>query len=184
MDWKQKYLKYKAKYLALKALKNNKQTGGTLNNVDHLSTTPTMIDTYGYTFKGGNITNQTTNYNTANYHKLAKLLADSDVNQLAGSNDSDDDMDLEVPDVLDAPEVMNNIGEDDAIHQPKDGQNFDLQNQPDKEMEIDQEGGMKKAKTNKKYFFEDSDMDLDTTTSNSDLSLMDSDSDNSNEYNL
>ena len=198
MDWKQKYLKYKNKYLNLKALKNNKQTGGSLNNIDHLSTTPSMTETYGYRLKGGHITNQITNQinnQITNYDRLVKLIADSDANQLAGSDGSDnvdsddeqlagsdgsDNMDSNDEQLAGSDGSDNMDSDDDQLAGSNGSDNVDSNAMST----IDQEGGMKKAKSNKKYFFEDSDLNLDTSTSNSGLSLMDSDSDDSNEYNL
>lgn len=52
------------------------------------------------------------------------------------------------------------------------------------EPESEQQGGKNKVKSNKKYFFEDSDINLSSTTTDSELSSLDSDSSDSDDINL
>jgi hypothetical protein len=75
--FEKKYLKYKTKYLTLKSqinINSFKQTGGSKSiydanilNLTNLSVTPSMMEIYGYEFKGGS-------NNNVNYKALVNLL--------------------------------------------------------------------------------------------------------------
>jgi hypothetical protein len=87
MSFDKKYLKYKSKYLALKAQVNNLQLNNTkklgqnggsfygkkIEELDLLSQTPLMTEEISYKLKGGSYSN----FNT-DYKKLATLLNDSE----------------------------------------------------------------------------------------------------------
>jgi len=175
MSFKQKYLKYKSKYLALKNQTNNFQKGGSLyhkteekvknlalnskiklfneDNVlalENLSITPSMTEVYGYSFKSGG------GINSSDFKNLSKLLS-RDNNTGTESTES-----IETDSKTESTESFET-----------DSKTEESKIETDSKTDSIQYGGKKKTKNNKKYFFDNSDLELNTTDSN--LSSLDSD---------
>jgi hypothetical protein len=175
MSFKQKYLKYKSKYLALKNQANNLQKGGslyhkteekvknlTLNSkiklfnednvlaLENLSITPSMTEVYGYSFKSGG------SINSSDFKNLSKLLS------------RDNDTGTEITESIESDSKTEDSKTEDS--KTKDSKTKDSKTE---ETASIQYGGKKKTKNNKKYFFDNSDLELNTTDSN--LSSLDSD---------
>jgi hypothetical protein len=231
MSFEQKYLKYKSKYLALKGQAKNLQKGGSKNesksfygknvmDIENLSLTPSMMESYGYNLVGG----FTKNDNTTDLARLSKLLTESEqeinttelsqstgsetklsetdiseteLSQSAGSEINESNSELSEVDALtDTPTNNPNIEPETRIteshvkeeektdsklsEQKSESQKTDseLSEQKSESQKTDSElvGGKDKAKSNKKYFFDDSDFELNSTTTDSELSSLDSDS--------
>jgi hypothetical protein len=185
MSFKQKYLKYKSKYLALKNQANNLQKGGslyhkteekvknlTLNSkiklfnednvlaLENLSITPSMTEVYGYSFKSGG------SINSSDFKNLSKLLS-RDNNTGTETTES-----IESDSKTEDSKTEDSKTEDSKTEDSKTKDSKTKDSKTEETASI-QYGGKKKTKNNKKYFFDNSDLELNTTDSN--LSSLDSD---------
>ena len=215
MSFEQKYLKYKSKYLALKASLNNvsiQQNGGSIYgknvmDIENLSITPNMLQAYGYEFKNTLNTELVGGFTKNNINSIKKLTELVQSNQLGGENLSDSELSNEF---INTTELSSQSGGEDSEDKKSsssesekssssesdksrssesekssssESKKSESEEKSDSEMskltdtpQSEQHGGMKKkAKNNKKYFFDDSDLDMDSTT-DSELSSLDSDS--------
>ena len=99
MSYEQKYLKYKQKYLNLKrqlAEEMNQQGGGnqvTLDDIDHLSETPSDVAAYGYELTGGSLNNVQVSEN--NEEAIVTTTTLEEANQQGGNLDSDLEVSLD-----------------------------------------------------------------------------------------
>jgi hypothetical protein len=97
MSYEQKYLKYKAKYLALsrgqnveskKSQINTKQLGGGINSniftINELTETPNMFDTYGYEYN-----NKFTKLSGGTNSKKEKKHINDELNEANEANDQE-----------------------------------------------------------------------------------------------
>lgn len=99
MSYEQKYLKYKQKYLNLKrqlAEEMNQQGGGnqvTLDDIDHLTETPSDVAAYGYELTGGSLNNVQVSEN--NEEAIVTTTTLEEANQEGGNLDSDLEVSLD-----------------------------------------------------------------------------------------
>ena len=185
--FEKKYLKYKTKYLTLKSqinINSFKQTGGSKSiydanilNLTNLSVTPSMMEIYGYEFKGGS-------NNNVNYKALVNLLDKPSL--IGGDEDSSAVTTTEslAATTESAPTESSAATTESAPTESAPTESAPTEPTPTEtptadtptESPIDATGGGKSKKgANNKYFFEESDLNT-TLTSDSDLSL-NSDSD-------
>ena len=200
MSYEQKYLKYKTKYLSLKAQINNKsQNGGSIygnsfENIDFLSETPsnTLNSNYKlftslneYNLIGGitksgiqSVVQSVSNTSEAQSESETQSVSNTSGTQsVAQSVSNTSEAQSESETQLDAQSVSNTSGTQSEVSQilvSKKSEEFD-------ESEKSELGGgakysKLKAKSHKKFFFDDSDGDLDSTTTDSELSSLDTDS--------
>ncbi len=224
MSFEQKYLKYKSKYLALKAQVNKLhldstkqpgQTGGSLygkklEELDFLSQTPSMTEELTFKLKGGNFTNK-----VVDYKRLALLLSDnenvyttevSELSQSAGSEPEEtesvksesstkESVNSESQKVTSEASSQTNTESAQTNSEVASQTNTESASQTNSEvasqtntesasqtaltdtpvLDNSEQIGGKKAKSHKKYFFDDSDVNLDSTTTDSELSSLDTD---------
>jgi hypothetical protein len=190
MSFEQKYLKYKSKYLALKAQTTNLQKGGAKNksksfygndilDLENLSVTPTMMEAYGYNF---NLVGGLNDKKFKDADKLSKLLSESeDINTTELSQSAGSDNESELNALTETPTSETEEKKD------KSNQTTESESEPEStksESEPEQYGGKEKTKSNKKYFFDDSEFELNSTTSDSNLTSLDSDTTDSSDANL
>ena len=161
MSFEQKYLKYKSKYLALKAQLNTisvkSQNGGSiygtsLDQLDFLSETPS---------NNKNLYNELNNQNNQkNDYKLSGGNTESASEKSASEKSTSEKSEEE--------KSASEKSEEEKSETPAS----------EEEEESEQGGGSKqsKGKSHKKYFFDDSDINLDSTTTDSDLSSLKTDS--------
>lgn len=99
MSYEQKYLKYKQKYLNLKrqlAEEMNQQGGGnqlTLDDIEHLTETPSDVAAYGYELTGGSLNNVQVSEN--NEEAIVTTTTLEEVSQHGGNVDSDLEVSLD-----------------------------------------------------------------------------------------
>ena len=167
MSFEQKYLKYKSKYLALKAQINTisikSQNGGSiygpsLDQLDFLSETPSnnknlyneLNNQNNYKLSGGNTESETP------ASEEEKSASEKSASEKSTSEKSASE------------KLASEKSEEEESETPAS----------EKEEESEQGGGSKqsKGKSYKKYFFDDSDINLDSTTTDSDLSSLKTDS--------
>ncbi len=169
MSFEQKYLKYKSKYLALKSQLNihneSLQKGGSIYNnnlddIDSFSQTSNLMSQYSSYLSGGKSKKSASDKSASD-----KSASDKSASDKSRKEDEDSDKDEIKDDDSDEDEIKDDVSDED-----------DIEHEVEEDTELS--GGYKysKVKSNKKYFFNDSEVNLDSTTTDSELSSLDSDS--------
>jgi len=165
-----------------------------------------MMESYGYNLVGGFTKNDNTtdlarlskllteseqeinttelSQSTGSETKLSETdISETELSQSAGSEINESNSELSEVDALtDTPTNNPNIEPETRITEShvkeEEKTDSELSEQKSESQKTDSElvGGKDKAKSNKKYFFDDSDFELNSTTTDSELSSLDSDS--------
>ena len=201
MSFEQKYLKYKSKYLALKAQINTisikSQNGGSiygtsLDQLDFLSETPSnnknlynkLNNQNNYKLSGGNTESET----PASEEEKSASKEETPVSETPVSEEekpvsetpvSEEEKPVSETPVSETPVSETPVSETPVSETPVSETPVSEEEKPASDEEESEQGGgskQSKGKSHKKYFFDDSDMNLDSTTTDSDLSSLKTDS--------
>ena len=202
MSFEQKYIKYKSKYLALKSQLNiynqSIQNGGSIYNeyledFNSSSQTSNLKSEYDNYLNGGKTESEKSASEKSASEKSAseksaseksaseKLASEKSASEKSASEkyikkESDDSEDADFSDDDSEDDDIKDDDSEDYDIKDDDSEEGNIKNELDDETELS--GGYKysKVKSNKKYFFDDSDVNLDSTTTDSELSSLDTDS--------
>jgi len=159
MSFELKYVKYKSKYLALKHqlninnkfLQNGGSTFNNLDEIDYLSQTSNLKSQYNNYLSGGKSDSDKSDSEKSASEKSA---SEKSASEKSASEKSASEKSASEKSASEKSASEKSASEKSETYQ-KAGYNYS------------------KVKSNKKYFFNDSDVDTDSTTTNSELSSLD-----------